>query len=115
MCLSLGKNRDVLITFFVFILTCFTYVGMLLYLPDGLLIKLLAAPFVGAISRVYEGISIVVLILASVGILRTLNFIISSLWHKTAGLIIVAWIMTPSVLVQFNLVQLAKSFDTISV
>lgn len=108
-----NKNRRILTILFLFILACFAYVGLLLYLPDGLLIRLVAAPFVGAISRVYEGISIVVLFFASVGVLRVLNLGISSFKLKFVGLIMVTCVIAPSATVQFKLVNLGKHFDTI--
>lgn len=108
-----NKNRRILTILFLFILACFAYVGLLLYLPDGMLVRLLAAPFVGAISRVYEGMSIVVLLLASVGMLRILNLWISSFRLKFLGLVMVAYVIGPSAIVQFKLVSLGKTFDTI--
>jgi hypothetical protein len=108
------KYLRILTVLLVFILACFAYVGLLLYLPDGLFIELLATPFAGAISRVYEGISIAVLLLASVGMLRILNLRINSFRLRLVIFIVVAWVVAPSTLVQFHLAQLAKTFDTIS-
>jgi hypothetical protein len=110
----LWKNHPkVLATFLLFILGCFIYIFLLLYLPEGELIKLFASPFAGAVSRLYEGISIAVLLLAEIGLLKVLGYRVCNFKSSVLRIAIVACIVTPALLVQNGLVELAKKFDTL--
>jgi hypothetical protein len=103
----------ILATLLLFILGCFFYIWLLLYLPEGRLIKLLASPFAGAVSRLYEGISIVVLLLAQIGLLRVLDFGVGNFKSSVVKITILFCVVAPAFLVQSRLVELAKKFDTL--
>jgi hypothetical protein len=108
------NNPRVLVALLIFVLACFFYVGLLLYLPRTQLIEFIATPFVGVISRIYEGISIAILFISLVGFLNFLNSKLNTLKMRLVCAVVLIYMLAPAMLVQVNLLKLAKTFDTMT-
>lgn len=96
---------------FVAMLTA--WIVALLLLPDGPILRLLAVPFVGVLSRPYEGIGVVVAFLAGIGLVRVLRNMQSYRLNLLAAGCVALLIGLPAMQVQRELVTLADHFGTL--
>lgn len=107
------RRRIMFCTVVLFAVLTFSLVALLLLLPDGPLLRALAMPFAGAVSRPYEGLAIAVAFVAGVGLAYLLQLPASRWQTGTAMALCVLLIGIPAFQMQANLIVLADHFKTL--
>lgn len=97
----------------VFIALILFYTSLLLFLPNSQFLLLLARPFVGVISRLYEAIGIIMAVLAAAGLLTIMGSLQRSSRGRLACSALLLFYAHSAYGLQGHLSELASYFDTL--